>query len=247
MRYFPIHLDLKERLVLVVGAGTVAAGKISQLLDAGALVTVVAPLVSGNILELHNQSKIELRQRRFEPADLEGATLVIGATDDCLVNQCVAAAAKEKSVLCNIVDDPELCDFITPALVIRGELQIGISTSGGSPTLAQRVRREIESLIGEEYGELLQLAAEMRVEARSLLPDFEERREVLRAFVESDALDLIRDRRLEEARELARGYLKGSYVNGANTIVESRNRRSSGAIRAELGRDDSRMGSGDIW
>jgi siroheme synthase-like protein len=247
LRYFPVHLDLRERHVVVVGAGAVAAGKISQLLDAEALVTVVAPEVIDDVRALRRDSKIELHERAFEPADLEGATLVIGATDERGVNQRIAEAAREKGVMCNIVDDPELCDFITPALVIRGDLQIGISTSGGSPTLAQRVKREIDSLIGEEYGQLLELAAEMRREARSVIPDFEERRDVLRAFVESQALDLVREGRLEDARALARSFLRGSNGNGTDTIVGSRDQRGGSEIRGELDRDYSRMGSGRVW
>lgn len=247
MRYFPVHLDLKGRRVVVVGAGRIAAGKILQLLDAGALVTVIAPDVGCEVLKLRDASRIELHERRFAKLDLEGATLVVGATNDRAVNQLVSEAARERGVWCNIVDDPELSAFITPALVVRGELQIGISTSGGSPTLAQRVKREIEALIGEEYGELLEVAAEMRREARSLVPDFDSRRVLLRAFVESDALDLIREGRLEDARELARSYLKGSYVNGTNPPVGGGDHRSSSSIRAELGRDDTRMGSGRVW
>jgi len=114
----------------------------------------------------------------------------------------------ERGALCNVVDQPDLCNFITPALVTRGELQISVSTGGGSPTLTQRVKREVAALIGEEYGVLLELAAEMRAEAKDRIADFERRKEVLRAFVESDALDLIRAGRLDEARALAGRFLE---------------------------------------
>jgi siroheme synthase-like protein len=107
-----------------------------------------------------------------------------------------------------VVDQPDLCNFITPALVTRGGLQISVSTGGGSPTLTQRVKREVAALIGEEYGLLLELAAEMRAEAKQRVPDFERRKDALRAFVESDALDLIRTGRGDEARDLARRFLQ---------------------------------------
>src|SRR5262249_9732212 len=120
----------------------------------------------------------------------------------------VARAARERGTLCNVVDQPDLCNFITPALVTRGELQISVSTGGGSPTLTQRVKREIAAIVGEEYGDLLELAAEMRAEAKDRIADFDRRKEVLRAFVESEALDLIRTGRRDDARALARRFLQ---------------------------------------
>src|SRR5262249_46658016 len=132
-----------------------------------------------------------------------GASLVISATDDQAVNEKVARLAEDQRLLCNVVDQPALCNFITPALVTRGNLQISISSGGGSPSLTQRVKREIEGLIGEEYGGLLELAAEMRSEAKRRIESFQRRRRVLHAFVESDALCLLREGKREEARQIA--------------------------------------------
>src|SRR5262245_36977577 len=111
-------------------------------------------------------------------------------------------------MLCNVVDQPDLCNFITPALVTRGELQISVSTGGGSPTLTQRVKREVAALIGEEYGVLLELAAEMRAEAEGRIADFEQRKDALRAFVEADEIDLIGAGRRDAARALSRRFLQ---------------------------------------
>ena len=208
MRYYPIYLDLKGRDVLVVGGGAVAEGKALQLLEAGARVTVVSPQLTEALRAAADRGEITHLDGSFAEGDLNGAFLVIGATDDRKVNEKVAKAARERGMLCNVVDQPDLCNFITPALVTRGELQISVSTGGGSPTLTQRVKREVAALIGEEYGVLLELAAEMRAEAKNLVADFERRKEVLRAFVESDALDLIRARRRDEARALARRFLQ---------------------------------------
>ena len=208
MRYYPIYLDLKGRDVLVVGGGAVAEGKALQLLEAGARVTVVSPQLTEALRAAADRGEITHLDGAFAEGDLNGAFLVIGATDDRKVNEKVAKAARERGMLCNVVDQPDLCNFITPALVTRGELQISVSTGGGSPTLTQRVKREVAALIGEEYGVLLELAAEMRAEAKDRIADFERRKEVLRAFVESDALDLIRARRRDEARALARRFLE---------------------------------------
>lgn len=208
MRYYPIYLDLKGRKALVVGGGAIAEGKALQLVAAGARVTVVSPELTEALRASVERGEINHRDGHFIEEDLYGVVLVISATNDRKVNEEVANASAARGLLCNVVDQPDLCNFITPALVTRGELQISVSTGGGSPTLTQRVKREVAALIGEEYGVLLEIAAEMRAEAKGRIADFERRKEVLRAFVESDALDLIRAGKLEEARDLARNSIK---------------------------------------
>ncbi len=203
MRYYPINLDLAGRRVLVVGGGIIAEGKARQLVEAGAAVCVVSPTLTEPLSELAEQGKINWRQDVFTENDLNGAWLVISATDDQAVNESVSKLAAERKLLCNVVDQKALCNFITPALVTRGDIQIAVSSGGGSPSVAQRVKREISELIGEEYGELLEIAAEMRAEAKRLIPDFEQRRVVLQAFAESEAIELLRRGHREAARHLA--------------------------------------------
>jgi precorrin-2 dehydrogenase/sirohydrochlorin ferrochelatase len=208
MKYYPVYLDLKDRRVLVVGGGPIAEGKIGQLLEAGARVRVVSPELTPELDELARRGAIEHRSSRFAGDDLIDIVLVIGATNDQAVNEEVARLATERGLLCNVVDQPGLCNFITPALITRGDLQISVSTGGGSPSLTQRVKREVAALIGEEYAELLELAAALRTEVKEQIPDFERRREVLHAFIESEAIDLIRAGRREEARQLADSWLQ---------------------------------------
>src|SRR5581483_2085702 len=186
MRYYPIHLDLKNRPVLVVGGGVIAEDKALQLVEAGAAVRLVSPTLTAQLSEMVNQSMIEYRCGNFIESDLAGVVLVISATNDQSVNEEVAQAAAARGLLHNVVDQPALCSFITPALVTRGDLQISISTGGGSPSVAQRVQREIGELIGEEYGELL------------------------RTFAESEAVDLIRAGRRAEAQRIADELLAAS-------------------------------------
>jgi siroheme synthase-like protein len=214
MRYYPIYLDLNGRDALVVGGGAVAEGKALQLIEAGARVTIVSPELTEALRAAADREEITHINGSFIDENLNGVFLVISATDDRKVNEKVAKAARERGLLCNVVDQPDLCDFITPALVTRGELQISVSTGGGSPTLTQRVKREIAALIGEEYGALLELAAEMRVEAKDRIADFERRKDALRAFVESDAIDLIRAGRRDEARALARRFIQDAEREG---------------------------------
>ncbi len=208
MRYYPIYLDLNGRKALVVGGGAIAEGKALQLIAAGAHVTVVSPILTDELRSAVVRGEINHREGSFIEEDLHGVYLVISATNDRKVNEQVANAAAARGILFNVVDQPDLCNFITPALVTRGDLQISVSTAGGSPTLTQRVKREVAALIGDEYGVLLEIATEMRAEAKGRIADFERRKNVLRAFVESDALDLIRQGRHEEARALARGLLQ---------------------------------------
>lgn len=227
MRYYPIHLDLRDRGVLVVGGGTIAEGKARQLVEAGARVRLVSPELTEGLKQLVDTGRIDYRAGEFQAADLNDIRLVISATDVREVNDQVYRDARARGVWCNVVDQPEICDFITPALILRGELQIGVSTGGGSPVLAQRVKREIGELIGAEYEELLALAAEMRGEAKKLIPDFATRRDVLRAFVESEALELLRSGRREEARLIAAGLLQ--EWREKNVATECERDRAAGA------------------
>jgi siroheme synthase-like protein len=207
MRYYPIHLDLQERPVLLVGGGVIAEGKAEQLIAARAQVRVVSPTLTARLTEWHTQDLIVWRAGKFAENDLTGVVLVISATDDQAVNETVAQAAAARGLLYNIVDQPALCSFITPALVTRGELQISISTSGGSPTVAQLVKQRIAETIGEEYGELLRLSARLRAGLRERGIGYAERRDLLNAFVESEVLALLRAGRLAEAEQLAQAVL----------------------------------------
>ncbi|MGH9845444.1 MAG: precorrin-2 dehydrogenase/sirohydrochlorin ferrochelatase family protein, partial [Blastocatellia bacterium] len=214
MRYYPVYLDLQDHDVLVAGGGEIAEGKALQLVDAGARVFMVSPNLTPKLAELVALGSIRYRAGRFDERDLSEVSLVISATDDQAVNEEVARLAAARKLLCNVVDQPALCNFITPALIHRGRLQISVSTGGGSPALTQRVKREIAAVIGDEYGELLELAAEMRAEVKRRIAGFEERRKLLHAFIESDALDLVRAGRIEEARRIAERLVNG---NGETT------------------------------
>lgn len=208
MHYYPAYLDLNGRDVLVVGGGTIAEGKIQQLIAAKAVVHVVSPDLTPHLSDLVASEAIKYEQREFRAADLNDKFLVISATDQQPVNEAVAKLAVERRMLCNVVDQAALCNFITPAIVSRGDLQISISTGGSSPSVAQRVKREIGELIGPQYGELIELAKELRIEVRKNFSTFEERRDLLRAFAESEALDLLRAGKREEARRIGQDLLE---------------------------------------
>src|SRR5215470_5539168 len=176
---FPMFLKLEGRRCLVVGAGTVAQGKISSLLLSGAEVRVVAPSANGAVREWVRTGAIGWENREFSPADLDRAFLVIVATSSKEVNQAVFREAQSRRVLCNVVDDPEHCDFYYPAVVRRGQLQIAISTAGESPALAQKLRRELEIQFGPEYETWVEQLGRVRRELFAQDIDAEERRRKL--------------------------------------------------------------------
>jgi len=151
MTLFPAFLKLKDRPVLVVGGGAIAAGKIPGLVLAGARVTVVSPELSRQLAESVRNREIEWLPRRFEPDDLDGKFLVLAATSLRDLNASVYHEADKRQVLCNAVDDVEHCHFYYGSIVQRGDLQIAVSTNGKSPALAQLLRKELEQQFGPEY------------------------------------------------------------------------------------------------
>jgi precorrin-2 dehydrogenase / sirohydrochlorin ferrochelatase len=169
-------LDLRGRDCLVVGGGRVALEKVQGLLDCAATVTVVAPQIDDELRCL----PIIVLLRPFEAADAADRFLVIAATNDRSVNIEVAAASR----LCNVADDPELCNFILPAIVRQDPILIGVSTGGASPALAQRIRDDIADVIGPRHAELARLLRSLRPWAKRELPTYEARRDYFQRVVE---------------------------------------------------------------
>jgi len=151
MILFPAFLKLAGRRCLVVGAGAIAEEKIGGLLRAGADIRVVAPTSTSTIRGWARAGKIHWAARKFRGSDLRGAFLVVTATDSPALHARMYKQARRLGVLCNVVDDPEHCDFYYGSVVRRGSLQIAISTGGHSPALAQRIRKRLERDFQEEY------------------------------------------------------------------------------------------------
>jgi siroheme synthase-like protein len=149
---FPVFLRLKGRPCLVVGAGRVGEGKARSLLERGGMVCLVGPRATKTVKQWAKNGKVVWHPRSFKPSDLEGMFLVVVATPSRKLNEAVYREACRRRVLCNVVDDPARCDFYYGAIVRRGPLQIAISTSGRSPALAQRLRRELADQFGPEFG-----------------------------------------------------------------------------------------------
>jgi len=187
VRYYPVNLDLCGKRVVVVGGGAVAARKALRLMDAGARLSVVAPALAGRLAELAAAGELVHLGRPYQDGDLEGALLAFAATDDPAVNRAVAAEARERGILVNVVDAPREGDFTTPALLCRGDLLITASTAGASPGLARRIICDLEPLFGEEYAQTVALLAAAR---EKLLTEKGGNAYNERVFAELAALDL---------------------------------------------------------
>ncbi|MDO9556392.1 MAG: bifunctional precorrin-2 dehydrogenase/sirohydrochlorin ferrochelatase [Coriobacteriia bacterium] len=191
-RYYPVYLDLGDRLAVVVGGGSVAARKIRTLVDYGARVLVVAPDPTAELERLATDGAIALERRGYVRGDLDGAFLVVCATDSEEVNRAVYEEADQRGCLVNVVDVPELCNFIVPSIVRRGQLQLAISTGGAAPVVAKRLRRHIEEYVGEEWGPYIELLGEVRMLVMERVPGGEaERKPIFETIGASDLLDRI--------------------------------------------------------
>lgn len=199
MRYYPVLLDIAGKPVVVIGGGEVALRKVEGLLDAGAVVTVVSPQLHADLARLADERRVSWLQREYRPGDLEGYKLAFVGTDDRSINATVTREGRERDVWVNAVDDPQNCDFIMPGIVRRGDLIVAVSTSGGSPAMARKMREELEAFLTEDYALLLELAAEVRGELRErgLLVDAE----VWNASLTGEVRKLLADGRRSEAKD----------------------------------------------
>jgi precorrin-2 dehydrogenase/sirohydrochlorin ferrochelatase len=186
---FPMFLKLDARTVLVVGAGAVGEAKIRALLPTGARVRVVALKASEAVHAWRTSGEITLEERAFEASDLDDALLVIVATSSRALNQFVFQEAQGRNILCNVVDVPEQCDFFYPAVVQRGDLQIAVSTAGQSPSLAQRIRQQLEKQFGAGYTAWVKQLGETRRQILSSSLPAEQKRELLQSLASQDAFE----------------------------------------------------------
>jgi precorrin-2 dehydrogenase/sirohydrochlorin ferrochelatase len=186
---FPMFLKLEGRQVLVVGAGRIGEPKIGGLLETGARIRVVSLDASPTVREWARAGKLELDLRAFTAADLDGAFLAVVATNSRTLNERVYREAQKRGVLCNVVDVPDLCDFFYPAVVRRGDLQIAVSTAGQSPSLAQKIRQQLEKQFGPGYAAWVAELGETRRLILASDLDKEHKLDLLHSLASREALD----------------------------------------------------------
>ena len=186
---FPMFMKLAGKSCLVVGAGRVGAPKIAGLIDTGAHIQVVAIEAGSQVREWAAAEKIELELRAFTESDLDGKFLAVVATAETSLNEFIYREAQRRGVLCNVVDVPEYCDFFYPAVVRRGDLQIAISTGGQSPSLAQKIRQQLERQFGEGYAAWVEQLGETRRRILASDLDNETKSELLHSLASREAFE----------------------------------------------------------
>ncbi len=202
MDYFPIFTQLKGRQCLVVGAGEVAARKIDLLHQAGANIRVVAPEISDSVQAMASSSdRITLIKASYSDNYLTEVQLVISATNNRTLNQQIALDAEKRKLFVNVVDDTELCSFITPAIVDRSPVTIAISTGGKAPVLARLIRGKLESLIPQAFGKLAQLADQFRDKVKAVVKTSTERKIFWETAFEGDVAELMFQNQPEQAKQ----------------------------------------------
>ena len=150
MKYYPVFLDIRGKICIIVGGGEVALRKAERLLDCGAKVSIISPKLAPELAALKDKKLITHIAAEYSCDLIDEAALIIGATDNEKANARISQDARAKGIPVNIVDDPKKCDFILPSIVQRGDLEIAIGTGGKSPALASYLREELERQYGKE-------------------------------------------------------------------------------------------------
>lgn len=223
MSYFPLFTNLNNRPVLLVGAGEVATRKAESLLQAGALIRVVARTLAPAFLAWEKERRIQWLGHEFQPAHLQDVFLVISATGDADVDARVFAAAEARHVLCNTVDDPARCSAIVPAVIDRSPVQVAITSGGTSPVLARHWRQKIEAMLPQHTGAMARIAGHWRTRVKQTLESPRARRRFWESLFASRFDALVAQGRHQEAEAALQQLLHQhgrTAASGDLTIVD---------------------------
>jgi siroheme synthase-like protein len=197
--YYPIFLDIENRSVVIIGGGNVCARKAETMMKYGARVTIVSPDFTDEIKKWARDGALQIRRKKYEESDLDGANIVIASTDDQSVNEQIAADCRRRRIPVNVVDVTPLCEFIVPAIVDKGSVHIAVSTEGKSPALARTLKEDLQRLVGPEYTEVNDLLGTLRDSAKRVLPTDVDRKRFFDGILAQGILDMLRDGRRREA------------------------------------------------
>jgi precorrin-2 dehydrogenase/sirohydrochlorin ferrochelatase len=198
LKYYPVFLDIRNKKCVIVGGGEVAARKAERLLDCGAKVFIISPQLTPELAALKEKDIISHIATEYTGDLINGAALVIGATDDEKTNAAISFDVRNKGIPVNIVDDPQKCDFILPSLVQRGDLAITIGTGGKSPALARHMREELESKYGKEYEIFLNILGNLRVK---MVKNEGIGRDWFESLLAAGILDSIKEKNVEKVKK----------------------------------------------
>jgi uroporphyrin-III C-methyltransferase/precorrin-2 dehydrogenase/sirohydrochlorin ferrochelatase len=213
MQALPIFLNISNRLCVVIGGGEVATRKVTMLLKADAAITLYSPEICHKLQDLADAKKIKYIKANFEKNQLQGACLVIAATDEEAINKAVSIAAKVQNIPVNVVDAPALCTFTMGSIIDRSPVVIAVSSEGNAPVLARYIRTKIETMLPASYGRIATIAGEFREQVKAKFATTQLRRR----FWEDVLQGPIVERVLAGQEQAARDLLKDLIENADNT------------------------------
>lgn len=206
MKYYPVFLDIRDKVCVVIGGGEVALRKAERLLDCGAKVSIISPKLVPELAALKDKNLITHIAAEYSGDLIDKAALIIGATDDEKTNSRISNDARSKGIPVNIVDDPQKCDFILPSLVQRGDLTIAIGTGGKSPALARHLREELETKYGKEYEILLNILGNLRTKMGK---NAGAGKDWFKSLLAADILDFIKNNDIKKIKEIVKKNYRG--------------------------------------
>jgi precorrin-2 dehydrogenase/sirohydrochlorin ferrochelatase len=202
VKYYPLYLNVSEKRCVVVGGGDVAERKVMKLIECDAEVIVVSSAVTPGLEAMIKGKIIHHVSDDYEREYIEGAFIVVGATDRDEVNEQIYRDSQDMGILVNIVDDPKRCDFIVPSIVRTGDLAIAISTGGKSPIMAKRLREELETTYGPEYGILLEIMGALREKMITRGESPENNKNAFESVLDSGIIEYIRKGQWRRVKEM---------------------------------------------
>ena len=205
-KYYPIYLNIDYQKCIVVGGGEVAYRKACGLKNSGAKVVVVSPEFCDQLLGA--KDIITLKKKEYEESDINNASLVIASTNSEEVNKKVYCDATKRNIPVNVVDQPDLCSFIVPSLIRRGDLCISISTGGTGPALARNIRIALEEQFGPEYADFTDLLSNMRQVVLSTITDGAKRKVVLKRLAGNEFLEMVKSKGKNETEKAMHNIIK---------------------------------------
>ena len=202
MDYFPLFLDIKNKPCLVIGGGEIAFRKVSALLRAGAKVNAVAQEFGDQFEDLVSNENLSLTLDNYDKRFLDGQILVIAATNNRPVNEIIFSDSQQVNLPVNVVDNPDLCTFIFPAIVERGPMTIAVCSNGNAPVLGRLLRAKIESIIPFQYGKLAELAQKYRAKVKAVFSNTNQRRDFWESVFEGKIAQRVFDGEFEQAENM---------------------------------------------
>jgi precorrin-2 dehydrogenase/sirohydrochlorin ferrochelatase len=218
--YYPVMLDVRERSAIVIGGDGIAAEKATALANSGARVSVLSPEFGAEMLELAERGQVTLRRKSYEPGDLEGAFVVVAATNDATLIEAIWQETQQRGQPVNIVDVPRYCTFILPSILRRGKLTVAVSTEGASPSLAKRIRQQLEEVLPNAYEAYIDLADLARAHLRRQGVSYAVRDEFFREFMDSSILALLNADEVAQALAIIGALLRKYGIDVTDNQLE---------------------------